>query len=90
MSSTTLIILIAIGAVALFVLGLSITLIVKGRNMQTEVGENDEMKKRGIKCTSQQIREDEAALRGVPLSDIQGGCLEGNCNVCPTECETGK
>lgn len=87
MSSTVLIIIIAIAAVAFFVVGLSLTLIIKGRHMQSEVGENDHMKMRGLKCATQQIREDEAALRGVPLSEIEGGCIDGTCGSCTTVCD---
>lgn len=46
---------IAIIALALFVLGLSITLIRKGRNIQSDVGSNDEMKRRGVACTIEQM-----------------------------------
>ena len=38
-------VIVAVAAVALMVLGLSITQIRKGRDIQSEVGENDEMKK---------------------------------------------
>jgi hypothetical protein len=77
-----LVILIAAGAVALLVTGYSITYFFRGRHMQTDVGDNDEMKKRGLKCTSQQIREDEAALRGVDVSQIEGICSAANCADC--------
>lgn len=88
MSSFLLIIIIAIAAIALFMLGLSLTLIFKGHNLQSEIGENDEMKKRGIKCTSQQIIEDEAALRGVPLDDIS--ICAGSCSSCADSCTEEK
>jgi hypothetical protein len=45
------------------------------------------MKALGIKCTAQQIREDEAALRGVPLSEIPGICSEPDCTLCDAACE---
>ncbi len=80
MSSTLLLILITVGAVLLFVLGLSITLIVKGRHLQSEVGENDEMKKRGITCTARQMYEDDARLRGIdPETSF---CGEKSCGAC--------
>ena len=87
MSPTLLVIFVAIGAVALFFIGYSITYFFKGRHMQTEVGDNDHMKQRGIKCASQTIREDEAALRGVPVSEIEGICSTADCEVCATECK---
>lgn len=46
---------IAIVALALFVLGLSITLIRKGRNLQSDVGSNEHMKLRGVECTIEQM-----------------------------------
>lgn len=75
--------IVAIIAVGFFMLGLSITLMVKGRNLQSEVGENDDMKRLGIKCTSQQIMEDEAMLTGKTI-DI-GNC-DVTCGTCKTVC----
>lgn len=46
---------IAIVAIALMVLGLSITLMRKGRNIQTDVGSNDDMRRLGLKCTIEQM-----------------------------------
>lgn len=86
MSHLFLIILFSIGAVALFVVGYSITYFFKGRHMQTEVGDNDHMKAMGIPCASQQIRQDEAELRGVPVSQIQGICTEPDCEICADAC----
>ncbi len=77
-----LMILIAVGAVALLAAGYSITYFFRGRHLQGDVGENDEMKKRGLKCTAQQIREDEAALRGVDVSQIEGICSAADCTDC--------
>lgn len=78
--------LIAIVAIALFMVGLSITLMRRGRNLQGDVGENDDMKRLGLECTSQTIRREEAALRGeeyVPLS----GCATGSCASCKEHSE---
>ncbi len=47
--------LIAIGAVALFVAGLSITLMVKGRNIEGDVGDNKAMKELGLRCTIEEL-----------------------------------
>lgn len=82
-----LVFLIAVGAVALFVLGLSLTLIFKGHHIKGEVGENDEMKKRGLKCAAQEMREDDAALRGEPF-DGSGGCATDSCGSCDSKCNT--
>lgn len=45
-----LVFLVAVIAVALFVVGLSITLMRKGRNIQGDVGDNDDMKRLGLEC----------------------------------------
>lgn len=87
MSPTLLIFIVAIAAVALFFIGYSITYFFKGRHMQTEVGENDDMKRIGIKCASQTIREEEANLRGVSVSEIDGICSASDCESCIAECK---
>lgn len=85
MSPTLLIVLISIGIVAFFVVGMSLTLIFKGHHIDSEIGDNEHMKQRGIKCAAQQIREEEAALRGETLSDTDcdgygcASCTIGNC-----------
>ena len=82
--------IIAIIAVGFFVLGLSITLIRKGRDLQSDVGSNDEMRKRGLECTSAQIRREEAALRGGDAR-IDLPCGTGLCDSCDTSaCEDKK
>ncbi|MCD8073054.1 MAG: hypothetical protein LUE10_07800 [Alistipes sp.] len=65
-------VLAAVAVAAVFVLGMSLTLIVKGHHIRSEVGENPAMKRLGIKCpVSESIRE-EKELRGgdacLPLS----------------------
>ncbi len=58
--------------------GYSITYFFRGRHIQSDVGDNENMKKIGLKCTSQQIREDEAELRGEAVSELFSGC-SGDC-----------
>lgn len=82
MSTTLITVLIAILAVGLFVLGLSITLIRKGRNMESDVGSNREMRRRGIECASAQIRREEAERMG-KKSYLAPGC-DGTCGSCET------
>ena len=81
MSSGWLIFLIAVGVVAFFVVGMSLTIIFKGHYMESEIGENRHMKARGIRCASQQLREEEAALRGDSSAD-DGACSGGSCSSC--------
>lgn len=81
MNPTLLTILISILVVGMLILGLSITLIRKGHHIQSEVGENSEMKRRGIKCTSQTIMDEERAIFG---EDACKGstCSMGSCSTC--------
>ena len=81
-SSGMLVFLIALGAVGLFVLGMSLTIIFKGHYMDSEIGTNRHMQERGIRCASQQIREEELSLRGTPNSD----CASASCVSCATPC----
>ncbi|MDR2885431.1 MAG: hypothetical protein LBU95_01445 [Rikenellaceae bacterium] len=84
MSSFLLIVIVAVAVVGLFVLGMSLTLIFKGHHIQSEIGENPEMRKRGIKCTAQAFREEELGLADC---DPAIGC--GDCaNPCATNHDT--
>lgn len=83
MSTGLLIFLVAVGLVGFFVLAFSLTILIKGRYMDSEIGTNRHMKQRGIGCTSQQFRSEEAALKGeaVPATDC-GGCLTCTTGYC--------
>lgn len=76
-----LVVLVSAGAVALLAAGYSITYFFRGRHLQGDVGDNDEMKKRGLKCTAAQIREHEASLRGEDASCVATGCGR-DCGTC--------
>lgn len=80
------VIIIAIVVVGLFVLAMSLTLIFKGRNIDSEIGDNANMKNLGIKCAAQQIREEDRALMGddscEPLS-----CKDASCGSCTSASE---
>ncbi len=81
MSSTLIVVLITVGAVALFALGLSITIIVKGHYIQSEISENENMQKLGIKCAAQQMREEECDIRKGGVGD-HSQCAPGGCASC--------
>lgn len=83
MSTTLLVFLIAVGAVGLFVLGLSITLIRKGHDLESDVGSNREMRRLGIDCASAQLRREEAERLGRKFGTEGpvGGC-DGSCGTC--------
>ena len=84
MSNTLVVILVAIAALALFVLAMSLTLIFKGHHIDSEISTNKNMQKLGIKCAVQETREDMA----------DEGCADsacsGNCAGCDIEHTTDK
>lgn len=86
MNTTLFLIIFSIAAVAAMILGLSITLIRKGHHIKSEVGDNEHMKDRGLKCASQEMREEEALLRGETLDNI-AGCSTDGCAGCASVCD---
>lgn len=82
-SNLLIVILCAIGAVAFFALALSLTLIVKGRHMQSEISTNDNMRRLGIKCAVQESREQMAR------DNCSTPCT-GNCAGCDIEHSTNQ
>ena len=56
MPTWLIIILLAILAVGLFVLAMSLTLIFKGHHIDSEISTNENMRKLGIKCAVQETR----------------------------------
>lgn len=85
MPSWLIVILFAIGAVAFFAIALSITLMVKGHHIESEISTNPNMKKLGIKCAVQETREDMAA------EDCESDSVcTGNCAGCDIDHSTAK
>ena len=78
MGATLTVILIAIGAVAFFVLAMSLTLIFKGHHIDSEISTNKNMQKLGIKCAVQETRED----MGLDDCGDGGSLCTGNCAGC--------
>lgn len=54
MSTTLIVIILAIALVAFFVVGMSLTLMIKGHNIDSEISTNKHMKERGITCAIQE------------------------------------
>ena len=75
------IILLAILAVGLFVLAMSLTLIFKGHHIDSEISTNENMRKLGIKCAVQETREQ---MTGLEDCASEPGC-SGNCAACTPE-----
>ncbi len=83
MPSWLIVLLCSIGAIAFFVVGLSLTLLIKGHHIDSEISTNKEMQRRGIKCAVQETREaDGKALCSAP--ELPAGC-SGNCGACDIE-----
>ena len=49
--------LVALAAVAFFVTGMSLTLIIKGHHMKSDISTNPDMQRLGIKCPVREARE---------------------------------
>ena len=79
---------ISIAAVGFFVIGLSLTLMIKGHNIDSEISTNKDMQKLGIKCAVQETREmDGTASCSEEASPLQG--CSGNCGACDIEEKRG-
>ncbi len=81
MSDYLIIIAVSVGFVAFFVVGLSLTLIFKGHNLDSEISTNKNMQELGIRCAVQESRTDE---QGVDCDNVGVGC-HGSCSACEIE-----
>ena len=79
MSNVLVVIGVAIGAVALFVVAMSLTLIFKGHHIDSEISTNKNMQQLGIKCAVQETREDMAS------ENCDDNPCSGNCAGCDIE-----
>lgn len=79
---------ISIVAVGLFVLGMSLTLMIKGHHIDSEISTNKNMQKLGIKCAVQETREmDGTAACSEDASPLE--VCSGNCGACDIEEKRG-
>lgn len=81
MPTWLIVILCSVAAVALFIGAMSLTLIIKGHYIDSEISTNKNMQKLGIKCAVHESRED-----GGQEGCIDSGCA-GNCSACDIEVE---
>lgn len=81
MSSILLVIIVSIVVVGFFVVGLSLTRIIKGHDIQSEISTNPHMQARGIKCAMQQEREEQLKAMGLDGCDTNLDC-NGECAAC--------
>lgn len=79
MAHWLIVLLFSIAAVALFVIGMSLTLMIKGHNIDSEISTNKDMQRLGIKCAVQESREDSGQ------TDCNGSVCSGNCSACDIE-----
>lgn len=79
MPSWLILLLAAVAAVALFVVGMSLTLMIKGHHIDSEISTNKDMQRLGIKCAVQESREDSGQ------TDCATAGCSGNCSACDIE-----
>lgn len=82
MNTTLLVILIAIVLVGFFVVAMSLTLMIKGHNIDSEISENKHMRDRGIKCAVQETHELDAEMAGKKAACNDATVCGGNCSSC--------
>ena len=82
MKSVLVVVLVAVVAVGFFVLAMSLTLIFKGRHIDSEISTNKDMQRLGIKCAVQETREDMAS------ENCDDNPCSGNCAGCDIEHST--
>ena len=88
MPSWLILLLAAIAAVALFVVGMSLTLMFKGHFIDSEISTNKNMQRLGIKCAVHETREADGSA---DCADGQPAGCSGNCGACDIEShEAGK
>ena len=84
MSTLLFTVIAAVAVVGFFALALSLTYILKGHHIQSEVSTNPNMQKLGIKCAVQETREDMAA------ENCDDNPCSGNCAGCDIEHSNSK
>lgn len=88
MPTWLIVILCAVAAVGLFVVGMSLTLMIKGHHIDSEISTNRNMQKLGIKCAVHETREADGGA-DCSGSDALPGC-SGNCGACDIEEHSGQ
>ncbi len=84
MPSWLTVILCAVGALAFFVVGMSLTLMIKGHWIDSEISTNKNMQRLGIKCAVQETREMDGTAECSDSGNSLPGCT-GNCGACDIE-----
>ena len=88
MPTWLIVILCAVAAVGLFVVGMSLTLMIKGHHIDSEISTNKNMQRLGIKCAVHETREADGSA---DCADVQPAVCSGNSGACDIESlEAGK
>ena len=88
MPTWLIVILCAVAAVGLFVVGMSLTLMIKGHHIDSEISTNKNMQRLGIKCAVHEPREADGSA---DCADGHPAGCSGNCGACDIEShEAGK
>ena len=82
MPTWSIVILCSVAAVGLFVIGMSLTLMIKGHHIDSEISTNKDMQRLGIKCAVQETREADGSA---DCSDGPAAGCSGNCGACDIE-----
>ncbi len=83
MSTWLVIVIFSVGALLLFVIGMSLTLLIKGHPIQSEIATNPHMRARGITCAAHDARHATAA--SVATDCPEPICAEKSCATCVTK-----
>ena len=81
MANWLIVFLCALGAVLLFVIGMSLTLMIKGHHIDSEIATNKNMQRLGIRCAVQETRSDDGT------ADCTDAGCSGNCSACDIHAE---
>ena len=81
MANWLIVFLCALGAVLLFVIGMSLTLMIKGHDIDSEIATNKNMQRPGIRCAVQETRSDDGT------ADCTDAGCSGNCSACDIHAE---
>ncbi len=81
MKTILIVIIASVVVVGFFMLALSLTQMIKGHPIQSEISTNPHMKARGIKCAMQQEREAQMEAMGLEGCETNINC-NGECGAC--------
>jgi hypothetical protein len=84
MATWFVVLLFSVGAVLFLVLGLSLTLMIKGHHIDGEISTNRHMRERGITCAVH-----DAVSTTSTRADCASGCADKSCLTCDSTSAAG-